>query len=198
MRKVVLNIAIAAILVFCFNSLCLAAQSKTINVTASVPTISSGLNVSVARIDATTGVWGPADPNNPIDFGTLTLDPAYSVFRPKYYYAVDVGIIDNTGTAWTVTHTRNSIQRDSVNNLDSNVNVTFMKQTSSTTANDLSKVSFANSNNISYTKSQLNNGWLRIYYGIASGQGDATGVSAIGLDKPAGTYTGSVVITMTP
>lgn len=198
MKKIFLNILIMAIVVFYYGSLSLASQSKTINVTATVPTITDGLNVTVSKVDANTGTWLQSDPNIPIDFGTLTLDMAFNVFRPAVYYAVDIGVTNNAGGAWTVTHTRNSIQKDAVNNLDGNVNVTFMKQTSASAATQLQKVSFANSNNIAYTQAQLNGGWLRIYYGIGSGSGDATGVLPIGLDKPAGTYTGSVVITMTP
>jgi hypothetical protein len=83
--------------------------------------------------------------------------------------------------------------------------VTFVKQTSSTVGTELQKVSFGDSQNIAYTKAQLAGGWLRIYYGVGTGEvdsvtklgKDAPGVTPIGLDTPAGTYTGSVTLTLT-
>jgi hypothetical protein len=67
-------------------------------------------------------------------------------------------------------------------------------------SSELSKFSFANSNSKAFTKAQLAGGWLRIYYGIGTGEAgkDAAGVTPIGLDTPAGTYAGSVTITLTP
>jgi hypothetical protein len=76
-----------------------------------------------------------------------------------------------------------------------------MKQTSSTVATQLQKVSYGNSNNVAYTKAQLSGGWLRIYYGVGTGDPadpDAPGVTPIGLDTAAGTYNGSITITLTP
>jgi hypothetical protein len=113
------------------------------------------------------------------------------------YYAVDVYVQDNTGQTWTLTHTRQSL-KSGTNTLDNNVNVTFAKQGSESGV-DLSKVSFANSNNKAYTKTDLGTGnHLRIYYGLATGSKDAPGASPIGINQPAGTYTGSVTITLTP
>lgn len=202
MKSLTARMILITMMVFCLSSLSFAAQSKTITVTAAVPTISGGLNVTVSKIQASDGTWLVSDPDLSIDFGTLTRDTTFNIFKSLYYYAVDIGVTDNTGTVWTITHTRNSIQKDAINNLDGNVNVTFMQQTNSSTATQLQKLSFANSNNVAYTKTQLGSGWLRIYYGIGTGatgaSGDAPGVTPIGVDKPAGTYTGSVVITLTP
>ena len=198
MKGKTLKMILASIMVLTLGMPCFAATSKTINVTAFVPTISGGLNVTISKIRSSDDFWEQSGPTLPIDFGTLTLDTTYNVFRATYYYAVDVGVNDNTGTIWTVTHTRNSFKKDASNNLDTNVNVTFMKQTSSTSGSQLLKVSYASSNNVAYTKTQLLGGWLRIYYGIGTGSGDASGVLPIGLDKPTGTYSGSVVITLTP
>ena len=83
------------------------------------------------------------------------------------------------------------------------MNVTFVQQTPDpNNASTLQYISYASSNNVSYTKTQIGTGnWLRIYYGIGTGdplKPDATGVTPIGADKPAGTYTGSVTITLTP
>ena len=171
------------------------ATSQTVYVDATVPTRTGGLTVSVSRI--TGGTWYSA---TVISFGTLVWDTVNQIFLPasSTYYAVDIGVTDNTGGAWTVTHTRASLV-SGANNLDNKVNVTFNKQTSSTVGTQLSQYSFGNSNNKAFTKGTLLGGWLRIYYGVGTGDSaDAPGVTPIGLDTPAGTYTGSVTITLTP
>jgi hypothetical protein len=48
------------------------------------------------------------------------------------------------------------------------------------------------------TQAELGTGWLRIYYGIAQGSGDATGVSVITTAKPVGAYVGTVTLTLSP
>jgi hypothetical protein len=198
MMKRILILTMA--LVFGATALCFAASSKTINVTAAVPLQSGGLNVSVSKIRSTDDAWVQTG-DIPVDFGTLTYNTTYGIFLPTYYYAVDVGVIDNSGTAWTLTHTRASVKKDSTNNLDSSINVTFVKQVGTGTPTELKKVTFANSNNTAYTKANLTGGWLRIYYGIAAGdpkKPDASGAELITMDKPYGTYAGTVTITLTP
>ncbi len=182
-----------------------AAVSVPITVNATVPTVTGGLTATVSKVIGT--VWTTA---TSISFGTLVLDPVNKIFAPsdKSYFAVDVGVADNSGTVWTVTHTRTSLA-SGANNLNDKVNVTFVKQTSSTASTPLQAVSFGNSNNVAYNKTALAGGWLRIYYGLGTGGGtdpitglpnppDNSGVTPIGLDTPAGTYSGTVTITMTP
>lgn len=195
MKKTIVCILTVAIMAFC-TTVALAGQSTTVNMNASVPTISGGLNLTVSKVvnDAWTTVTS-------MDFGALALDNTYNIFRPAdgRYYAVDVGVRDNSGNVWTITHTRSSFKKDATNNLDDNVNVTFVRQIDANTGEELGAASFANSNNISYTKTNIGSGhWLRIYYGIAAGQDDAPNVEPIGLDKPAGNYAGSVTITLAP
>lgn len=191
--KNILRCMIFVVVAFCATS-AWAASSATVTVNATVPTVTGGLTVTVSKVTGT--VWTAA---TSISFGTLVWDTVNSIFLPASYFAVDVGVTDNSGTAWTVTHTRASLA-NGTNNLNNKVNVSFNKQTSSTVATELQKVSYANSNSIAYTKAQLAGGWLRIYYGVGTGEPgkDAAGVTPIGLDTPAGTYTGSVTITLTP
>ena len=75
-----------------------------------------------------------------------------------------------------------------------------MKQTSSTAGTQIEKVTYANSNSKAYNKAYLAGGWLRIYYGIATGKvaDDATGASPITNLKAYGQYSGQVTITLTP
>ncbi|MBI4982088.1 MAG: hypothetical protein HZC15_02935 [Candidatus Omnitrophica bacterium] len=185
---------------------CFAATTQTLNVTANVPLQSGGLTVAVSKIDSKNTCTSVGDQWYPgqagIAFGTLTRNTEYNIFVTQYYYAVDVGVDDNSGAAWTVTHTRTDFKKDASNNLNSNVNVTFFKQTNATTGTQLKKVSYANSDNVSYTKAQLSGGWLRIYYGIATGDPeegctDASGVVPIPVSKLAGAYSGTVTLTVT-
>ncbi|MDD5247086.1 MAG: hypothetical protein PHS09_06830 [Candidatus Omnitrophica bacterium] len=195
----IFRIALSQLAVLLMVAPCFAAASKNINVTAAVPSVSSALNVVVSKVRASDGVFEQSGANLPIDFGTLTLDPVNNIFVSSYYYAVDVGVTDNTGVNWILTHTRNSVQKDAANNLDDNINVAFVKQTSSSDGTQLQRLSYANSNNVSYDKTALSGAFLRIYYGIGTGAGtDATGVVPVGADKPAGVYNGSVLITLTP
>lgn len=184
------------VVAFCATSAWAVPVSQTVTVNATVPTVTGGLTVDISKVTGT--VWTPGQ--TLINFGTLVYDPLTNIFLPDSYYAVDIGVTDNSGTAWTVTHTRNSLV-SGANNLDSKVNVAFNKQTSSTVGTELSKFSFGDSNAKAFTKAMLLGGWLRIYYGIGTGdpaKPDASGVTPIGLDTPAGTYTGSVTITLTP
>lgn len=184
------------IVAFCATNVW-AAATQTVAVSATVPTVTGGLSVVVSKVIGTTFT-----PASSISFGTLTLDPVNNIYTTtdQSYYAIDIGVIDNTATVWTVAHTRASLV-SGANNLDGKVNVSFVKQTSSTVSSLLQKVSFTNSQSISYNKTALAGGWLRVYYGLGTGDPanpDATGVTPIGLDTPAGTYTGSVTITLTP
>jgi len=197
MKNNMLKIMLVSVMVLALAVPCFAGATKTISVTATIPTIASMLNVTVSKVRASDDYWEQSG-DIPINFGTLTYDTTWGVFRAAYYYAVDVGVTDTSGTIWSLTHTRTNLQKDATNNLNNNVNVTFMKQLTSSSATQLSKVSYTNSNNVAYNKTQLSGGWLRIYYGIGTGSGDAPGVLPITADNVAGTYTGSVTITLSP
>ncbi len=179
-------------LVFCASG-AFASSSQTVTVSATVPT-TAGLSVTINKVVGST--WNAA---SSIAFGTLAWDSTNQLFKPAddSYYVLDVDVTDNSGTTWTLTHTRQSLA-SGTNKLDDNLNVTFYKQTSSSSGTQLSKVSFDDSDNVAYSKTSLSGGWLRIYYGIATGSGDASGVTTLGASTVAGTYTGSVTITLTP
>ncbi|MFH0827044.1 MAG: hypothetical protein V1923_04060 [Candidatus Omnitrophota bacterium] len=153
----------------------------------------NGLTVTVSKVVGTTFTTATS-----INFGTLVYDTVNKIFTTSdgSYYAVDVGCNSNSAD-WTVTHTITSLL-NGTSNLDGHVNVTFMKQTSSTAGTQISKYSYAASNNKPFTKAQLSGGWLRVYYGLATGVGDATGVTPVPSDKTYGTYSGTVTFTLTP
>jgi len=198
MRTATLRSMLALVMVLALASTGFAGASKTINVSADVPSLSGGFNVNVTRINASTNEWGVPNPNQPIDFQTLVYDNVNGVFGANYYYAVDVGVMDNSGSPWMITHTRNSVALNAFNNLDNNINVSFTKESQTAPAINLQKVSYANSQNLSFTKALLAGGWLRAYYGIATGSNDAPGAVPIDATKPTGIYQGSVTIMFTP
>ncbi|MEW6101612.1 MAG: hypothetical protein AB1481_04900 [Candidatus Omnitrophota bacterium] len=211
MKKNILWTLIALLLVITPISLCFAANPTIVQITASIPLATGGLNAEVSKIvvndpvDPADDDWSPA---TTLNFGTLQFDDVDFVFRPAdpaFYFAIDLGVIDNSGNPWTLTHTRTSVRNTAgTANLDDNINVSFVKQLDDVTATDLLKVSYNNSNSRVITKAQLTGGWLRIYYGLGTGNTDHPelgtidnpGVLPITLDKPAGTYSGQVTITL--
>ena len=173
----------------------LAADTKSVNVQAYVPQ-QNGLTVTVSKVVGTTFSSASS-----ISFGNLVYDTVNKIFTTAdgSYYAVDVGCNSNA-TSWTITHTRTSLANGS-SNLDYNVNVTFMKQTSDTVGTQLGSIlSYGGSNNKAFTNTQLAGGWLRVYYGLATGVTgkDASDVTPVPATKTYGTYSGTVTFTLTP
>jgi hypothetical protein len=186
-----------ACMVLCIASAGFAADTATVAVNAAIPQ-QNGLTVTVSKVLVADNSWTPA---TSIDFGSLTFDNTNSIFTADSYYAVDVGISSNDAD-WGVKHTTSSIV-NGTETLDNNVNVTFIKQLDAATSdpNPLAYVSFANSNNQEFRKAAIGTGWLRVYYGIATGNPttpDAPGVTPIGSAKTYGSYTGSVTLTLVP
>jgi hypothetical protein len=176
-------------------SIGLAADTKNVDVKAYIPA-QDGLTVTVSKVVGNSWTGVPS-----IDFGNLTYDTTNHIFvtADGSYYAVDVGV-DSNAADWLVAHTVTSLVNGS-ENIDHNVNVTFMHQTSNTTGNKIGAVmSYAASNNKSFTKAQLAGGWLRVYYGIATGDTakDGADVTPIGATQTNGSYTGRVTFTLTP
>lgn len=174
-----------------------AATTATIAVKASVePYV--GLVVAISQV--TGGVWTLLPSNQLMDFGTLSYNSQNQVFMANSYFAVDVGVVNNTGP-WTLQHTPSTIYNTTTGNtaqkLDDHINVSFMKQIDDTNSSTIAKVSFTNSNQ-SVSSTTLGTGWLRIYYGIGTGSGDNSGVTPVPKTQTAGIYQGSATITLTP
>ncbi|MDD5729800.1 MAG: hypothetical protein PHN57_01535 [Candidatus Omnitrophica bacterium] len=177
-----------------------AAQANTLAVKAAVPAL-NGMNITISRVVGT--VFTPLTANDTLDFGTLTLDPVNHIFTAPFFFAVDVGVLNNNGT-WTLQHTPSSVFNrttgNTAQNLDNNINVSFMQQVDSTTANPLAKLSFINSTK-TITNTDIGTGFLRIFYGIGTGNPaspDNPGVLPIPQNQTAGNYQGSVVLSLTP
>ena len=184
---------ILAVLVLAIASVALAADTKTVQVKANIPSQST-LNLTVSKVIGTTLSAATA-----VDFGNLIVDPTYNIFKTAdgSYYCVDCGVNSNA-SSWTVTHTVTSMA-NGANNLDNKINVTFMNQQTSTTGVQLAKLSYSASNNKVINKTDIaTGGWLRIYYGLATGSGDATGVVVIPATQASGNYAGVVTLTLAP
>lgn len=180
-------------LVVLMATVALAADTKTVLVKANIPSQSS-LNVTVSKVVGTVMTAATE-----VNFGNLILDPTYNIYKTSdgSYYAVDVGINSNA-TNWTVTHAVSSMANGTAN-LNNNINVTFMNQQTSSTGVQLAKLSYSASNSRVTNKADITaGGWLRIYYGLATGSGDATGVSVIPATATSGAYAGTITLTLAP
>jgi len=192
------------------------AEEKIITVSAKVPPLSGVMDVMISSIDPvdpvdlTDDVW--TKDQSSVNFGTLTRDVTNKVFTGSSYYAVDVAVLDNTGRSWTLTHTTTPVKYQS-ESLDDSITVAFakvMRPRGATKDEEtpLIRGTYKESNNAQFNRATLaggSGGWLRIYYGIATGNPDPlkgaldpAGVFPISQSQLAGDYSGGVTVTLTP
>lgn len=171
------------------------------------------VNVTLTQIDSQ-GTPDPSDdvwlgPAAGIDFGALEMrtfaDPQdpniqYSVFLPAddSYYAADVGV--NGAGPWTINHEVQGADflTGGDDALGDNVVVTFVRQVDSTTSQNLDQVAIMNANGRSYDSTTLSGGWLRVYYGIATGDAsEPSDVTPIAPTQVGRSYSGTVTFTLT-
>ena len=185
------------VLTFILASVCFAQDAVLENVVvAAVIPQQSSLSVTVSKVTGTT--WTPV---SSLEFGNLNYDEANGIFTSDSYFVVDVGILANS-PSWSVKFDATSITNGSVN-LDNNVNVTFMKQVTSTDPGErIAYLSYADSKGKSFVKNAISPGWLRIYFGIATGDPanpDAPGVSLLTVGTyTVGNYNGNINVTLIP
>lgn len=192
MKKTLMAFLAAVVMAQLIVSVALAGETKTIQVKATIPA-QNGLNVEISKVTGNTWTTATA-----VDFGTLALDPTYNIYKTAdgSYYAVDVGVNSNAGT-WTVTHSAGSIDNGTAN-LNNKINVAFVNQTTNGGVT-LSNVSYLASHGKVINKANISEGgWLRIYYGLASGTGDAPGVVVIPASQTSGSYAGTITLTLAP
>ncbi len=177
---------------------------QSIQLTVEIPRVEE-LVVGISRVDVTvdpnTGqiseTWNPGQTE--INFGKLKFDANTGVWRATCYYVVDIGVNTNAPN-WSLQHQVTPLTDKKGHFLDTKVNVKFVKMVqqngNDVEAGELGYWSYGMSN-ATFTPGQLQGGWLRIYYGIATGSGDATGVTPITMETPAGTYSGTITLTLT-
>ena len=168
--------------------------SKNVVIKAQIPS-QEGLSVAISRIDKNNN-WHTVDE---IFFNSLHYNSDYGIFLSDDYYAVDVGVLSNAAD-WTLSYSATSVVGPNNYKLDKHINVTFVKQMGDNEAQELAKATYADAlGPLSLNKADLQGGWLRIYYGIATGdqQTDAPGAEPITTDVPAGLYSGTITLTLT-
>lgn len=187
-----LKIIVCLTAVIALTTACFAQESKVVDVKAYVPQ-QSGLSISVSKVVGTNWTTGQTN----IDFGSLLFDAQNNIFTGTAYYAVDIGVNSNAAS-WQLKHETTPIS-NGTETLDENINVVFMKQLDDYNATELLKVNFAESNGRVFYRNQLRDGWLRIYYGLATGETgkDAANAKPIAPTKTFGNYQGTVKITLT-
>ncbi|MCM8774395.1 MAG: hypothetical protein NC820_06655 [Candidatus Omnitrophica bacterium] len=184
-------------------------SAASFNIGAQIPQ-ATDVNVTITKYDSK-GTESSSDDRpmgtvNSMDFGKLEYKTItgsdgkkYSMFLTNYYFGVDVGV--NGAAPWTIYHyvDGNDFRTTGDGGLGENIVVTFVKQTSDTQGTKLAGYTIADSYGKSFSSTTLSGGWLRIYYGIATGaSGEPTGAKPIGLTETAKTYSGTIVITLTP
>lgn len=187
-----LTIIWVIILIFGLISISFAGDAQVLTPQAVIPP-TSGLSVSIFKVVGT--AWTPGQVS--IDFGSLVYNMRYNLFMGACYYAMDVHVSSNA-VGWQIKHDTTSIS-NGAETLDENINVAFMKQLGDYDAKEIIKLNFAESNGRIFDKTQLSDAWLRIYYGLATGEPgkDAPNAKPVTPTKAFGNYQGTVKITLT-
>ncbi len=169
-------------------------QSKSVVIKANIP-YREGLSVAISRVHKVDGEE-TSDPDTQISFN-LQYNEEYHIFLADSYYVLDVGA-DTNATNWSITYNASNIVGPNGYILDDHINVVMVKQTKKTWSL-LKKCTYGGCRYVTFTKSDLLGGWLRIYYGIATGDEDvdAPGAKVITTDVPAGVYSGTITVTLT-
>ena len=124
--KNILRCMVFVVVAFCATNVW--AATRTVPVSATIPAVTGGLTVGISKITGTgvTALWTKNQTS--ISFGTLVWDSALHMFKPASYYAIDIGVTDNSVGGWILTHTRALGQGTNLNN---KVNVSFIGDRSS-------------------------------------------------------------------
>ncbi len=198
MRKKIFLFTVVSLLITCLASVGFAATN--IKIAANIGEVHQ-MNVSLMKIVGS--VYTPIADLTGIgmDFGTL-VKGADNNFRSDAYFYVDAPVVSNH-SSWSITHTRTNFANTTTpaQTLNGHTNVKFVKVDNSTNAETQltnGYISYENSNSKIINSSDLSGARLRIYYALASGSGDASGVSVITSTKAIGAYTGTVTLTLSP
>ncbi|RKY34704.1 MAG: hypothetical protein DRP73_05290 [Candidatus Omnitrophota bacterium] len=206
MRRIMVVMLAMVTVYFFLTSLCF---SETIGISAQVPQ-AENLKLTLFKLntqgtpDDPSDDWdnytsySPGDGGFKIDFGELELDEDLGIFLTDTYYALDCGV--DGGAPWTIQHRVTSgFTGTGTDTLGDNIIVTFHKLKiveGKETYEELEKTIIADSDR-DFTNSDLAGGWLRIYYGIATGADDEPeGAEPITVHETADTYTGTIEITL--
>lgn len=194
-RKLLMAI-LALALVFGMSPLGMAAQN--IRIAASIGEIHT---MSVTLLKATSSGQSLVTDliGTGMDFGLLTKN-ASNYFVSDAWFIVDAPVTTNHAS-WTITHTATDFVSGG-NNLNGNINVTFVKVNNASNAETQLSGGYVSYDTAKskppIPNTDIGDGYrLRIYYGIpSSNSGNASGVSPIPSTQPVGTYVGTVTLTL--
>ena len=188
-----------------------------IPVVYNLPVMPANLDVKVFNVDPGLDPNSPSDdiwtPAGSMDFGTLTLNETYFVFMASHFHAVDAVVRGNGAENWNITVQNNTIYRAAGDNLDGHVKIAATvawwigpdPDDTNELSSPFSMVKYGSAGTLSFSKSDIlgrapagKDGWLRLYYGFATGPDPAEegGATPPEMSQPAGQYTGQVIITL--
>jgi hypothetical protein len=188
-----------AAIVLVFGMAFLSFAATNIRIAASVGETHQ-MNVVLNKVMGTTWTQVTDLAGDGMEFGTLTKG-SDNVFRSVAYFVIDAPVVSNR-SSWNITHSATDFTNGTAN-LNNNTNVKFIKVDNATNA----ETQLASNGFVSYQvaksraaiqSTELTSGRLRIYYSLAGGSGDASGVTTITTATPTGTYTGTVTLTLSP
>ncbi len=163
-------------------------DTVTLEIRAHIPEVNM-MKVVINKVD-NGKYWSQTDC---MDFGQLYYDKRNGIFRSSVYFVVDVGVVVNSGN-WMIIHQPTPIIGPEGKRLDDHISVIFVDKEKSE-ERVIQRSSYGRSYFV-FHSAEVSTGWLRIYYGVATGKGDASGVSPITMSMPAGRYTGRVVLSL--
>ncbi len=198
MKRTMIVMVVCALTLLGAAGYAIAGDSIGYDVKASIAS-STAITAGIIKVVGTVQTPG----QQAIDFGQLRLDTATGTFTSDAFYIVDVGVASNA-TTWSIGHAPTAVNLlgsviTPIPTLSNHINVTFVKVVGTVeTAITGGYLGFQSSNFSVNSTTLGTGGHLRIYYGIAGGTGDATGVTAIPSTQAAGNYSGRVTLTLTP
>lgn len=211
---------LALAIVFTLQATASAAE-QPVSIGATVPAISMAVEVKISSLDSVDPLdpkkdWATREDAGTINFGDLVRNTDNKILMAKKYYAVDVSVADNTGKNWAMAHLPSHIvMRDAnglTSSLDDSITVSFAKMKKGVdtttgkaveTEQPISSKRYGKSATL-FMRDQLEGnkgGWLRIYYGVATGNTDPTvgavdppGAVPIPQYQAAGEYSGGITL----
>jgi len=212
-----------------FTLISLPCLAQTVTASASMPT-ATGISISITPVDSkgtaesNDDVWGSPLTSLTPDFGTLeevsgtdAQGHSWVFFGSKTYFAIDIAWAGGAApSAGTIQFTYDPAASSSPpglpagdNGLADRTTLTFAKTellvwptTTLDTLLGLGKMKMSDLNGTTVTSADIAGGWLRIYFGIATGDRTAippepAGTKTFSPADPAGTYTGVFTVSFT-
>ena len=206
MKLTLVRVIVLAVLVIWLSAAVFPALATTYNVNITLPSFPLQSELKVFDVvEDPIPEWTQV---GSMQFGKLTLDFTNKIFRANHYHVIDAIVRGNTQSNWSVTvenQTFDKLMSPGVS-LGEHVVVQFCRAYMTGVGDEtddepiIPAVAYSACASRSFDKSTyfLSGGWLRIYYGFATGQYPLQEGGAVppGLaDTQAGAYSGNVLVT---